>query len=367
MDDFSIKIAKIIRQYGLTGRNYGLMDGNTGISILFYHLARNTNNPEFEKVADELLDVVFANLNTLFPVDFENGLAGIGWGIEYLVQNNFVEGNTDKILEEVDNKIFRTLIEESHNSIELGNGLTGILFYLINRLKMQKAPLMMANRINRELLILTINKIDELVITQIAAIVKEMQFDLFWRFPLLLFGCTEAFRLNIYNYKINNMIRQWLPYFEAFIPSLQINRLYLSVVLMHIHSLMPEKRLEKQSRILLYATDFELLRNEVDHNMINVRFGWPGFLALLSIAMKELPEDWQNYTLIRQTYRLILGQHYGQLEKLSENKPNEKTLTFGLSLGLAGISIIELFWPGILTGKESKDLSIGEIFSSAVR
>lgn len=348
MEQQVIDIAKIIQQNGLTGANHGLMYGNTGLCIFFYHLARKTNNPEYEKIADDLLDKVFASLSTSAPADFDNGLAGIGWGVEHLVQNNFAEGNPDEILEEVDNKVFRALNEETHQSIELGNGLTGYLFYLINRLKRKEEPFSMAHRINRELLILTINKIDELATLQFPTIVKDIYFDLFWRFPVMLYGLTEAFKLNIYNEKISCMIRQWLPYFEAYIPSLHINRIFMAVVLKQICVLMPDKRLEKQVQILLFATDFELLKTEVDHRVFNIRYGWPGVVWLLNLALKEIPDDWPNHELIGQTVHEITGRHKDPLENLPLNSPEGNSVQSGLTLGIAGIGLMELLWSGVL-------------------
>jgi lantibiotic modifying enzyme len=193
-------LAQIIQQYNKLGANNSLIHGNSGLSIFYYILSRITNNPNYETIADELLDKIIKSLNNSLPADFENGLAGIGWAVEYLVQNNFAEGNTDEILKEIDNKIFKFLNEENLSSIELTTGLTGYLFYIISRLKNKGNPDSMAQRINRELLILTINKIDELIIDQFSSIAKELHFDLMWRFPVMLFALSKAFELNIYNH-----------------------------------------------------------------------------------------------------------------------------------------------------------------------
>lgn len=329
------------------------MHGNAGLCIFFYHLARHTNDPGYEKFADDLLEKVFCHLSTSAPADFENGLAGIGWGIEYLVQNHFAEGNTDEILEEVDNKVFRALNEDDLASFELGNGLTGTLFYLVNRLKNKKAPFSMAQQINRELFILTINKIDKLVTAQFATMIKEMHFDLFWRFPVVLYGLAEAFTLNSYNGKISSMIRQWLPYFEAYIPSLHINRLFLAVALRQIGYQVPEKRLEKQAQILLFATDFEQLKTEVDHHILNIRYGWPGVAWLLNIASKEIPVDWPNHRLIVQTCNEVTARHQIPHEILKPVTSGGNPVQHGLTLGLAGIGLMELHWPEVLSGNHS--------------
>lgn len=351
MEQNPIQLAQIIEQGGLSCPNHGLMHGNVGMCIFFYHLARKTNNPDYEKIAGDLLDKAFENITPSAIADFENGLAGIGWGIEYLVQNNFVEGETDEILGDVDDKIFRELSKNYNPTFELDNGLTGFLLYIIYRLKNKKGTLSMAQRINRELFILTINKIDEMVTAQFPTIVKEMKFDLFWRFPVMLYVLTEAFKLDIYNDKIRCMIIQWQRYFETYIPSLQINRLYLAVVLKKINSLLPDKCLEKQIQILLFATNFEVLKTEVDHYAINIRFGWPGVALLLNLAIKELTADLQNYQLISQSLHAINEMHKNLLEKLPHDFTDESYKQYGLSSGLSGIGLIELLWPGIISGE----------------
>jgi len=348
METHPIQCAKIIQHKGLTGLNQGLLHGNIGLCIFFYQLSRQTKNPDYEKLADELLDKIFGNLISTSPVDFENGLAGIGWGIEYLVRNNFANGDTDEILEEVDNKIFRLLIEDFPVSFDLESGSTGYLFYIISRLKSKKEPFLMAHRINRELLIHTINKLDELVTSQFSAIVKDMNFDLFWRFPVMLYSLIEAFRLSIFNEKIISMIRQWIPYFEAYIPSLHINRLFLAVALKHICSLLPEKRIEKQAQVLLFATDFEVLKTEIDHSVLDIRFGWPGAAWLLKIASKDIPVNWPNHDLIDSVYKEIIARHKNDGESFTQNTTTGNQLQYGLSLGLAGIGLMELLWPGVL-------------------
>lgn len=342
------QIAHLIQQKGSTGTNHGLMHGNTGLCIFFYHLARATNNDDYEKIADDLLDKVFASLSLSAPSDLENGLAGIGWGVEYLVQNGFVEGNTDEILEEVDNKVFKALHEDNLNSFEL-NGLTGYLFYVISRLRNPGNPLTMAQRINRELLIRTINKIDELVTTQFPSIVKEICFDLLWRFPVVLFGLTEAFELKIYNEKIRCMIKQWLPNIEAYIPSMHINRLYMATVLTKINEIVPDKRLEKQVQILLYATDFEVLKTDVDPHALNIRFGWTGFVWLLQQASCIIPAACPNYQLISSTCNEITAKYKSTLENMQISNLAANSKQFGLSEGVVEIGLMELLWPKILT------------------
>src|SRR5690554_2416770 len=83
------------------------MHGKMGISICFFHLARQAGNKIFEDYAGELIDEIYDEISVHTPVDFENGLAGIGWGIEYLVHNGFIEKGEYNVLEELDNVVFQ--------------------------------------------------------------------------------------------------------------------------------------------------------------------------------------------------------------------------------------------------------------------
>ena len=84
-----------------------IMHGKMGITIFFFQLARQTKNQIYEDYAGELIDEIYEEITANTPVDFENGLAGIGWGIENLIENEFIEANTDKVLEELDNHFFK--------------------------------------------------------------------------------------------------------------------------------------------------------------------------------------------------------------------------------------------------------------------
>ena len=90
--------------------NLGLLNGKMGICIFFYHLARKTKSKIYEEFAGELLDEIYDEISIHTPLDFENGLTGIGWGIEYLVQNGFADGNTNDTLFEIDNTVLRGIL-----------------------------------------------------------------------------------------------------------------------------------------------------------------------------------------------------------------------------------------------------------------
>lgn len=51
------------------------------------------------------------------PVDFCSGLSGVGWGVEYLIQNKFVDADSDELLEDIDAKIMEWDVRRIKNGI----------------------------------------------------------------------------------------------------------------------------------------------------------------------------------------------------------------------------------------------------------
>jgi hypothetical protein len=114
--------------------NPGLLNGKTGIAIFFYNYFRYSGNKIYEDYAGELIDEIYEEINTGTPVNFENGLTGIGWGIEYLIKNKFVQADTDEALVEIDTSIYRNSLYRPF-LLDTGNDLFGYGLYYIARLR----------------------------------------------------------------------------------------------------------------------------------------------------------------------------------------------------------------------------------------
>lgn len=88
--------------------NTGLYRGEMGLVVFFLRYARYTQNELYTEYSYGLIDNLWNRINYETPIDYKNGLAGIGSGIEYLVQKGFVEADTDELLEDFDDRIFFT-------------------------------------------------------------------------------------------------------------------------------------------------------------------------------------------------------------------------------------------------------------------
>ncbi len=113
-------------------REIGLEDGKMGISIFFFVYGRYTNCDVYTTIGEELLDDVLNSLFEYLPIDFATGLCGIGWGIEYLLQNDYIKGDTSIIFEDIDQRVMEVnlcSLKKFSKEATLG----GIYLYVVSR------------------------------------------------------------------------------------------------------------------------------------------------------------------------------------------------------------------------------------------
>ncbi|MDH6533771.1 hypothetical protein D0T51_02060 [Parabacteroides sp. 52] len=132
-DEMLLRIARhlILNASFLT--DLGLYHGKMGIVLFFAHYARYTGETIYDEFAGELLDEIFQEIHDEIPINFESGLCGIGWGLEYLLENGFMEGDSDEILFEIDQKVMEKDIQRVKDQ-SIKTGLEGIYYYVNKRL-----------------------------------------------------------------------------------------------------------------------------------------------------------------------------------------------------------------------------------------
>ena len=106
-----------------------LYHGKMGIFLFFYHYAKFHVSPINEDFAWELLNEITDNINESLLWNMEYGLIGIMWGIEYLYQNNFLEGDSSLVLNELEQKLLETNYLHWQDT-SLDTGLAGLASYL---------------------------------------------------------------------------------------------------------------------------------------------------------------------------------------------------------------------------------------------
>jgi hypothetical protein len=126
------RIARYLMLHASFTSSPGLLNGKMGIAWFFYHYFRYTRNKNHDNFAGLLLDEVCAEIHRETPLNFREGLCGIGWAIAYLIRNKFVRADPNETLEELDRRIVEWDVRKiADNSLE--TGLKGIACYVISR------------------------------------------------------------------------------------------------------------------------------------------------------------------------------------------------------------------------------------------
>ena len=102
------QIADVLLINGGFLNNPGLYTGEMGLVLFFARYARFTQNDLYMDYAFGLVEKIQRRIHQDTPINYKNGLTGIGSAIEYLVQNSFFEADTDEILDDFDRLIYFT-------------------------------------------------------------------------------------------------------------------------------------------------------------------------------------------------------------------------------------------------------------------
>jgi lantibiotic modifying enzyme len=354
--------------------NTGLMHGKTGLAILFYHLTKITGNKVFEHFGGELIDDISRNLSTRSPVDFENGLAGIGWGLEYLVQNRFLEADADEVLEEFDKEIFRKFLENTPANIDLLNGVLGTAHYFLMRIRgakqKQKNMITETNRLALQQICNHLNP----VLSQTVDFLKEPYnhnsanlnqkkncdgepvpvFEIIWNLPIFIGFLAEIFELNIMQSAPTKLLKSILTPLNSVsnLPVLQCNRLLLLLSLIKLKNKVQmtlasgtnETNLltNKIIRKIVIGFDNEKYQKELNRLGISIRNGIPG-IALIHKKLYEQTNDLKY----KNEYKTLLNKlipdkfiNQFRYDYSSPVKTNEQEL--GILKGISGLLLTSL-------------------------
>jgi glycosyltransferase involved in cell wall biosynthesis len=111
----------------------GLLNGKMGIIVLLTRYSKSSGNELYKEMAFDMLDEVWEDVTVDTPVGLASGLCGVGWGIEYLIRNGFVDADADEVCEAVDRAVHLQKIDPEMD-MSLDKGLEGILHYMMARI-----------------------------------------------------------------------------------------------------------------------------------------------------------------------------------------------------------------------------------------
>ena len=113
----------------------GLFYGKTCIAVFFFHYARHTGNKLYRNYAFDLIEAIQEQITDSLSAQYNVGLAGIGAGFAYLLQNGFIEAEDSDFFEEVDDQMYRIALYKPYPDLGLKEGLTGWGRYFMYRMR----------------------------------------------------------------------------------------------------------------------------------------------------------------------------------------------------------------------------------------
>ena len=334
-------IIDLILRHSADIDNIGLFNGKMGIAICLFHVYGKTHNALYKECAEALVDDVWEKVGTSpCPLDFENGLAGMGWGIEHLVQNGFLKADTDDVLSELDDKIFQHLINYREFSLGLQKGLLGFGFYLLSRLRGKG----LTEATGRDFLLkrLMIDQINQLydMIQKREDILKEpVTFKIDWALPWLLVLLAEARKLNFYDHKTEIVLNSLSSIVLSMFPIKMSNRLFLSMGMEAVVRQVEALQWHQHIALLQANINEEQMLSEFPDKNITVSDGLSGIGFCLQWLNRNNKED-KISALSRKIAHRIL--HSGLWQSILEkDKLHPKNL--GLYDGIAGVGYSILY------------------------
>ena len=241
----------------------GLADGKMGQCIYFYYIGRMCNNKEYSQKADLMMSEILDNVDKIRMHDLKTGFAGIGLGVDYLVENKYVEGDINDILEDVDNALFKQICnpEKSGNSDVFFQ--LQLIYYFIVRLKKQTK-----NSENeyffREAVINAINYVSE----KIYSLFSEEPLSFSMDNPSILSLLTLSQCGELYKDKTNRILKEISFCTLSRIPVLHSDRLYLLYAMDRVNKKIETKGWSEHIKLLARETNVEyIIENELAYNL----------------------------------------------------------------------------------------------------
>ncbi len=266
----------------------GLAQGQMGICLYFFYLSRIEQEPKYKILAEDLLKNTLDKLSLDLSIGVESGLAGVALGVIQLIKDDFVEGDINELLEEIDNVVYKRLAFLSDGSFYKKNELLYLLYYLSIRLDDQ------ANE--DELYIF-----QELIIKVINLFYEGLNSDFFneyysfsvyqYHLPVFSYIFSKLLEQNFYNKKIYKILEEFEYSIISRLPVLHANRLYLLCGILPLIPYMKNPQWGKY--VILLRKEISLsniLINEMKNKQIFVGNGLSMIYLLLYFLESNYPE-----------------------------------------------------------------------------
>jgi hypothetical protein len=119
MSNYIRKLTDLILLNAYSVHSAGLYNGKSGLSLCLFEISNNLNDERIEECAVDLLQASLVLVNKSNDVSFENGFAGVGFVLLYLIENKLIDANFEELFRKQLNEIYSVTKKVAPSSIDL--------------------------------------------------------------------------------------------------------------------------------------------------------------------------------------------------------------------------------------------------------
>lgn len=121
--------------------NLGILTGLSGISLFFFNYSRLNNDDNASEIGIELIKSCFNKINNEYNYPtYCSGIAGFGWLLEHLWEEDFLDFNNDKLLIDLEDYLLSKMnYDLQNNNHDFLHGGIGYGYYFLKRYKNTKS------------------------------------------------------------------------------------------------------------------------------------------------------------------------------------------------------------------------------------
>ncbi len=136
------KISVILSENYKMNEHVGVLSGISGIALFNFYYSKFTNQESHADIGVEMISSVIEKINEgySFPT-FCTGIAGAGWVIELLEEEEFIDVDSDELLSDLDDYLSSAILQmgEKDKFYDFLHGVIGIGFYFFKRYQRTKS------------------------------------------------------------------------------------------------------------------------------------------------------------------------------------------------------------------------------------
>ncbi|MDE5561208.1 MAG: hypothetical protein K2J00_05320 [Bacteroidaceae bacterium] len=295
--------------------------GYMGMCLFLFEMYEITLSESYYKSAQNFLQLSCASIKRGSKVNVFDGLSGIGLAVVYLHKKKYITGNIYQILKNIDNEIYRNVINEIDYKQDFSThgheeALIDVALYMIERLKVCSLP-----QIEEEIIKLFVNKIINLLYQchDYAFYLEPIPYTSNYKLARFIFLLGKAYSIDMCTDRVLHIWEEARSTVLAQLPYLDCNKVLLLFALTDLQKKIPgDKKLCDIIATLKSCISIkQIVYNEISADAMSMQSGLPVILDV--ILRMNLPLTQTDIVLLEN--KVKNSSYYNmEYDRIIENK-----------------------------------------------